>query len=137
MIGAELINGDPPPLAGVVCAALICTAWWRDGALEDPAQQISLRINNAWHRLYFDQGFVFWRPLAGPPEPNVSPDGDWSYPLHDLGTEHGLAGQRIEGLDVVELEDVTIVTLRFADGRRLVLTSSHAVDRTDVEVVGR
>ena len=60
-------NGVVPAIEGEVVAELLCIEMWCDGNLEEQANVIYLKIDECWHRHYFDCGIIFWRRDSVPP----------------------------------------------------------------------
>ena len=90
------INGDPPPLDGVVLESIVCTEHWPDGVFEDAANVIYFRIHSKWHRLYFDFGTVFWRQdVDDVPDYHGPATADNPFVNVNLGVELSLAGRTI------------------------------------------
>jgi hypothetical protein len=84
-------DGVVPKLNGEVCEALICQQYWHAGKLVQAVDALFIRVRERWHRLYFDEGIVFWRMDESGPVTRAVQDGDpFVYPLLDLGHRYGL-----------------------------------------------
>src|SRR5690349_4290178 len=127
------VNGTPPGLAGKQCEGMLVQQYFYRGALEDDANNIYLRFEDTWHRLYFDCGTVFWRIQDSPPEPFVVADEGWEYPLLEIGVSAGVVGVRLDTYDMAPLEAGAFVEFKFANGKRIRFRNVN--DRTSYVVI--
>lgn len=88
--GRELyVIGTPPDLAEQVCQAFLCQEFWYKGELADPTNIIWFRVNDQWHRLYFEWDTVFWRiSEEAPASANLQEYGEFK--LSNLGQGLGV-----------------------------------------------
>src|SRR5262245_5064194 len=63
------INGDEPSFIGRRCTALWLEQFYDDGQISDQALVTHLCFEQAWYRLYFEPGNIFWRPSEQPEVP--------------------------------------------------------------------
>lgn len=119
-MGPLSVNGDPPPLDGKRCDAILCQQFWEDGHLVESANVVFLCFEGRWHRLYFDYAIVFWRAADGGPEPFKPPETGSAFPLVDIAEQRGLRGARLLCYRMESLDDGAQVTFAFENGARIV-----------------
>lgn len=128
------VVGTWPDFAGKVLDQLIAQEAWFAGECDDEANVVWLRVDGAWHKLYFDGDAVFWAPTPEGPAQPTDPQGTPDFPLNDLGTGHNLHGQRIAEIAGNWVDEGSEVSLRFDGGQAL--TFRNRFDTTSVIVGG-
>jgi hypothetical protein len=111
---------------------LIVQEYWYLGIQEEQANVIWLKINDAWLRLYFDCGIIFWRSAKS--EPIYSePDSDefYDYPLRNLGVELNIRNQTIIKCEAASILEGVRVSFCFGNGARLAFKNFN--DSTTIE----
>jgi len=121
------IDGQPPNLVGKICEALVCSEYWHEGNLFDPANTVFIRANGGSHKLFFDSGVIFWRPDVEPQPSFDAPEIASEYRLVDLGHRFGLVGRRITTCDAAATANGAKVTLEFEGGRSIVFETAKDV----------
>ena len=127
------VNGDPPPLAGEICEALLLQQFVHAGEVVETANVIHLKFSGEWHRLYFDHGIVFWRKSVGAPEAWSDTEEHWQNPLFDLGSHAGVVGSRVSYYAMTPPPEGSSVEFVFAHGKRVVF--EDVADRTSYYVI--
>jgi hypothetical protein len=127
------VNGEPPPLAGEVCEALLVQQFTHAAEVVDPANVVHLKFSGEWHRLYFDHGIVFWRKSAGAPEPWSDTEEQWQNPLLNLGFDAGILGSKLNYYAMTPIPGGSSVEFVFAHGKRVVF--KNVADRTNYHVI--
>ena len=61
MIDQTLLNGTPPDFRNKECTEIVVMEYWYVGKLDEEGNVIHLKVDDQWHRLYFDYGNIFWR----------------------------------------------------------------------------
>jgi hypothetical protein len=113
------VNGEPPALRGTTLQELLVQSFWYDGELEEEANVVFLKSDDAWNRLYFDCGIIFWRPDNREPQAYDfrNDDGTVSeFRIRDLGRERDLVGQQLEDYSMEPVDGGSQVTFRMQDG---------------------
>ncbi|MCK1642049.1 hypothetical protein IVA95_31985 [Bradyrhizobium sp. 157] len=90
------IVGHPPKLAGLLCDALICEAFVRNGELLANANVVHLCFEGVWYRLVLDCGVMIWRQSIESPKPWAIEELGWQYPHVNVGEMAGVIGRRLE-----------------------------------------
>ncbi len=90
-------NGQVPALNGLVCTGLVVQQFYDGLTLADPANVVFLRFGEAWHRMYFETGTVFWRS-GEPPAAPVNSTLTHGLLLNDLSELTGVVGHRLESV---------------------------------------
>lgn len=110
-------NGIPPKLSGRECQELICQQYWYQGKLENEVDMLSIKANDRWHLLYFENGVIYWRLQKEGPKPFEEKDEDpFKYPHIDLAAQYGIKGHMIEDCE----------SQAMPDGARVIITFEHA-----------
>jgi hypothetical protein len=121
-IEAQII-GQPPELAGLQCAGVLCQAFVCDGRLIESANVIYLKFADAWHRLNIDAGVIFWKRSDGAPSSWAIEKKGWEYPLVDVGGSAGVVGELLDHYEMSRTSTGGRVVFVFANGRRIIIDS--------------
>lgn len=118
------INGDPPPIEGVVCQAILVSEYWSSSKLCDPANVTFLKFADRWHRLYFDCDIIFWRQdSTGPHGAFRAEEIGAEWKDVDVGRAFGLVGLRLLRIAHEDLAPGSSVRLEFEQHRAFTLRS--------------
>jgi len=116
-----------PEIAGAVCEAVFVQAYYYRGKLVSAANALFLQLRDrGWQRIFIDAGIVFWQCVDG----LDSPDQDrHHYTLTDLGSRHGLAGKRVQGVRTADLPSGGELQVSFEGAPRLTYRSAGGVSQ--------
>jgi hypothetical protein len=127
------INGTEPLALGQTCTGLAVIACYEGSALDDPANVTYLRFGEAWHRIYFEPGIVFWRSGDGPQQP-VNSSLESGLVLNDLSELPAVDGHTLLGIEYTANEAGDVAArFRFEGGAELRLTYSAQAGATQIE----
>ena len=123
------INGSVPELKSQVIQELLCTEMWCNGILEEPANVIYIKANNAWFRHYYDYGIVFWRKEETAPTDYEMEELKCTFKVVDL-----LAKFQLNNLTLLEIESRAVIggsetEFKFSDGRTIVFSNIDDVTK--------
>ena len=119
------IDGIPPKLSNQVCEALICQQYWYQGKLEQEVDALFIKVNEHWHRLYFDAGIVFWRIQEDAPKPVESQATDpFVYPLIDVSEKFDIKNCIITDYATEPMLEGVQVSIVFENKGSLIITHS-------------
>lgn len=123
------INGSIPELKSQIVQELLCTEMWCNGVLEEPANVIYIKANNAWFRHYYDCGIIFWRKESTPPADYEMEELKCSFKVVDL-----LAKYQFNHLSLLAITSKAVIggsetEFKFSGGRSIVFSNIDDVTK--------
>ncbi len=114
------INGEWPDLDGKTLQGLFAQECWYQKDLEEEANVVLIKVEGAWHHLYFDMDTLFCRMSQDEPHEGKPEDGaEISYHLRDLGVELDLVGRVIKSCTAMVIPGGSRLELGFEGGRKI------------------
>ena len=121
-------DGPHPGVTGQTCQEILCQEFWYRGQLTNPANVIHLRCDDRWHRLYLDNGVIFWREDGEKTAGYAAwKDGDVEFRTLDIGSQLNLRGLVVQSVVATPTDSGSQVAFRFEGGRELVFRCEHDV----------
>ncbi len=127
------LNGEWPDLEGKTLQGLFAQECWYQKDLEEEANVVLIKVEGAWHHLYFDMGTLFCRvsqdePHEGKPEDSA----EISYHLRDLGADLDLSGRVIKSCTARVIPGGSELELGFEVGRKICFKNIDNLTRYEV-----
>ncbi|MDK2594048.1 hypothetical protein [Pseudoalteromonas obscura] len=112
-------NGAVPDIEGKVVSELFCIEIWHNGELEEPANEVYLKVGDSWYRHYFDCGIIFWRSNSKAPASYCMDELGCYFKVVNLKEELLLTSLTLTTLNFREILGGSESTFTFSDGRTI------------------
>ncbi len=126
-------NGEWPDLEGKTLQGLLAQECWYQKDLEEEANVVLIKVEGAWHHLYFDMDTLFCRTSQDEPHEGKSEKvAEISYHLRDLGAEFDLVGRIIQSCTARVIPGGSELELGFEGGRKISFKNIDNLTRYEV-----
>ena len=127
------LNGEWPDLDGKTLQGLFVQECWYQKDLEEEANVVLIKVEEAWHHFYFEMDILFCRtsqdePHEGKPEEVA----EISYRLRDLGAELDLVGRIINSCSARTIPRGSELELGFEGGRKISFKNIDNLTRYEI-----
>lgn len=114
------LDGEWPDLEGKALQELLAQECWYQKDLEEEANVVLIKVEGAWHHLYFDMGILFCRMSQDEPH-EIKPEdrAEISYHLRDLGADLDLVGRVIKSCTARAIPGGSKVEISLEGGKKI------------------
>jgi len=127
------LNGEWPDLDGKTLQGLLAQECWYQKDLEEEANVVLIKVEGAWHHLYFDMDTLFCRMSQDEPHEDKPEEvAEISYHLRDLGAELDLVGRVIQGCTARVIPGGSELELGFEGGRKIYFKNIDNLTRYEI-----
>jgi len=121
------INGEWPQLEGKLLQEMLCHEMYYEGKLEELANVVYLKVDEKWHRLYFDYEIIFWRNENTAPKDYTMPEYSSYFKLADVASKYSFKDSMIVEVTAHRVENGVEVGIYFNNGKKIIFSSINDV----------
>ena len=122
------------------CDQILAREFWLEGRQVSQACVVFLRIGGRWFSVMYDDEDMKWKgsvskeaPVAGTSKGDKA---DFYWPIVDLTQRHSIDLAGVEAAVEEDVGDASRATIRFKNGRALVLEHKYDDDSDSIRYVG-